>query len=108
MDRRGFTSKVSGVIAATWLGFVKQSEADVIDLNKRSKAQEKEEDHIIVKILGFEGEKLQGSKYFKDMTFWSCKYQVTRIDGTIVTRESPQVLSTRKNQPPMNYYFDLS
>jgi hypothetical protein len=106
MHRRNFAAKISAAIPAFWLGNV--ARADVIDLDKRSKAKREEEDHIEIKILGFRGESLGKSPYFKELTSWTCKYQITRIDGTITTRESPQVLSSRKGVPPTRFTFDLS
>lgn len=108
MDRRGFASKVSGVVAATYMTLVKPARGDALDLSKKSKAKREDEEHIIVKILGFHGEKVGELKKFPEYTSWTCKYEVTRIDGTVVTRESSQVLSNARNDPPMRYHLDLS
>lgn len=108
MIRRSFIIKTNAVLAATWLGLVGQADADVVDLTKKSKAKREEEECITVKIMGFHGEKLGESKYFRKFMSWTCKYQVTRADGSIVVRESPQVLSNGKNDPPTRYQLDLS
>jgi hypothetical protein len=108
MNRRSFAARISCIIPATWLGLVSHADADVLDLTKKSKAKQEEENHIVVKILGFHGEKLGGSKHFKDITLWSCKYQVKNLDGGVTVRESPKVMSTSKDEPPTKFQIDLS
>lgn len=107
MDRRIFARNAVAVLAA--FGLSGESDADVIDPGKKSKAVVEEENRIEITILGFDSEKAGDRGFLKDARLWWCKYQVKRLDGSIVTKTTANVLSTNKaGVPPSRFQFDLS